>query len=40
MAKGATESDAFRRLQKLALDRRKTLRDVAEAVILASGAES
>jgi AmiR/NasT family two-component response regulator len=40
MAKGATEAEAFRRLQKLAMDRRKTLRDVAEAVILASGAEA
>jgi AmiR/NasT family two-component response regulator len=39
MEKGASEADAFRRLQRLAMDRRKTLREVAEAVILASGAE-
>jgi AmiR/NasT family two-component response regulator len=38
MAKGVSESDAFRRLQKLAMDRRKTLREVAEALILASEA--
>jgi AmiR/NasT family two-component response regulator len=39
IAKGMSEADAFRRLQKLAMDRRKTLREVAEAVILASEAE-
>jgi AmiR/NasT family two-component response regulator len=33
-----SEPDAFRRLQKLAMDRRKTLREVAEALILASEA--
>jgi AmiR/NasT family two-component response regulator len=38
-AKGMTEPEAFRRLQKLAMDRRKTLREVAEAVILASEAD-
>jgi AmiR/NasT family two-component response regulator len=38
MAKGVSEPDAFRRLQKLAMDRRKTLREVAEALILASEA--
>jgi response regulator NasT len=37
--KGMTEPEAFRRLQKLAMDRRKTLREVADAVILASEAE-
>jgi AmiR/NasT family two-component response regulator len=36
MAKGMGESEAFRRLQKQAMDRRKTLREVAEAVVLAS----
>ncbi len=36
IAKGKSEADAFRALQKLAMDRRKTLREVAEAVILAS----
>ena len=40
MSKGMTEPDAFHRLQKLAMDRRKTLREVAEAVILASDVES
>ncbi|MDH4140249.1 MAG: response regulator [Coriobacteriia bacterium] len=40
MAKGLTEPEAFRRLQKLAMDKRMSLREVAEAVILASEAES
>lgn len=39
MSKGATERDAFRRLQKLAMDRRLTLRQVAEAVLLAAEAD-
>lgn len=39
MARGLTEPDAFRRLQKLAMDKRMTLRQVAEAVVLASEAE-
>ena len=39
MAKGMSEPDAFRRLQKIAMDRRKTLREVAEALILAADAE-
>lgn len=39
MAKGLTEPDAFRRLQKLAMDKRMTLRQVADAVVLASEAE-
>jgi AmiR/NasT family two-component response regulator len=38
MAKGMSEPDAFHRLQKLAMDRRRTLREVAEALILASEA--
>jgi response regulator NasT len=29
------ESGAFRRLQKLAMDKRKSLREVAEAILLA-----
>lgn len=33
MAKGLSEADAFRGLQKLAMDRRSTLREVAQAVI-------
>src|SRR5512133_1030662 len=36
MAKGMTEPDAFRRLQKLAMDKRMTLREVADAVVLAA----
>lgn len=36
MAKGLTEPEAFKRLQKLAMDKRMPLKDVAEAVILAS----
>jgi AmiR/NasT family two-component response regulator len=39
MGKGMSEPDAFRRLQKLAMDKRKTLREVADAVVLASEAE-
>jgi len=39
MAKGLTEPEAFRRLQKLAMDRRMSLRQVAEAVVLAADAE-
>jgi two-component system, response regulator PdtaR len=40
MAQGVSEPEAFRRLQKLAMDRRKTLREVAEAVVLAAAASS
>jgi response regulator NasT len=40
MARGMTEPEAFKRLQKLAMDKRKPLREVAEAVILASEAEA
>ncbi len=39
MSKGMSEPDAFRRLQKLAMDRRISLREVAEAVLLAAEAE-
>lgn len=39
MARGMTEPEAFKRLQGVAMDKRKTLREVAEAVILASEAE-
>jgi response regulator NasT len=34
MKKGMDEPQAFRRLQKLAMDKRKSLREVAEAVLL------
>jgi len=40
MAKGLTEPEAFRRLQKLAMDKRRSLREVAEAIVLAAEAES
>ena len=40
MAQGVSEADAFRRLQKLAMDRRKSLREVAEAVLIAAEAQS
>ena len=33
MAGGLSEPDAFKRLQKQAMDKRKSLKDVAEAVI-------
>jgi two-component system, response regulator PdtaR len=39
MGRGMTEAEAFRRLQKLAMDKRKTLREVADAIVLASEAE-
>ena len=39
MARGMAEPEAFKRLQKLAMDKRRSLRDIAEAVILASEAE-
>jgi response regulator NasT len=39
MAKGAGEADAFRRLQKLAMDKRMTLKDVAQAIVLAADAD-
>lgn len=35
MARGMSEPEAFTRLQRLAMDKRKTLREVAEAVLLA-----
>jgi response regulator NasT len=34
MKRGMAEPEAFRRLQKLAMDKRKSLRDVAEAILL------
>jgi AmiR/NasT family two-component response regulator len=40
MSQGISEPDAFRRLQKLAMDRRKSLREVAEAVLLATDART
>ena len=39
MERGVSEPDAFKRLQKLAMDKRKTLREIAEAVVLASEAQ-
>lgn len=39
MAKGLSEPEAFRRLQKLAMDKRRSLKEVADAIILAEGAE-
>ena len=35
-SQGLTERAAFRRIQKLAMDRRKPMRDIAEAIILAN----
>jgi AmiR/NasT family two-component response regulator len=37
--RGMTEPEAFRRLQKLAMDKRISLKQVAEAIVLASEAE-
>ena len=39
MAKGMSEPEAFRRLQKAAMDKRTSLRDVAEAVVTAAELE-
>jgi response regulator NasT len=39
IGRGMTEAEAFRKLQKVAMDKRKTLREVAEAIVLASEAE-
>jgi response regulator NasT len=39
MDRGMSEPDAFRRLQKLAMDKRRPLREIAEAVVLAHEAE-
>lgn len=39
MARGMSEPDAFRRLQKLAMDKRKSVRAVAEAVVLSDEVE-
>jgi len=38
MARGMSEPEAFRRLQKMAMDKRMTLKQVAEAVLLAEEA--
>lgn len=38
MARGLSEPEAFKRLQKLAMDKRKSLREIAEAVVLAQEA--
>lgn len=38
IARGMSEPEAFRRLQKLAMDKRRTLREVAEAILLAGEA--
>ncbi len=39
MGRGMTEPEAFKRLQRLAMDKRRSLREIAEAVVLASEAE-
>ena len=38
MARGMSEAEAFKRLQKLAMDKRKTLKEIAEAVVIANEA--
>lgn len=35
--KGMTEPEAYRKMQKLAMDKRKTLKEVAEAILLMEG---
>ncbi len=40
MSRGMSEPEAFKRLQKLAMDKRKTLRQIAEAILLAEEAAS
>jgi len=39
MSRGMTEPEAFKRLQRLAMDKRRSLKEIAEAVVLASEAE-
>lgn len=39
MNHGMTEPEAFKRLQRLAMDKRKSLREIAEVVLLAAEAE-
>jgi len=39
MERGMSEPEAFKRLQKLAMDKRMTLKDVAQAIILAEEAK-
>ena len=39
MTRGMSEPEAFKKLQKLAMDKRKTLREIAEAVILTAESE-
>jgi response regulator NasT len=36
-SQGLTEPDAFRRMQKLAMDKRRTMRQIAEAILLTEG---
>ena len=38
MARGLSEPEAFQRLQRLAMDKRKTLREIADALIVAEEA--
>jgi response regulator NasT len=40
MSRGLSEPDAFKRLQKIAMDKRMSLRQVADAVLLAADAEA
>lgn len=37
MAKGMNEAEAYRKLQKIAMDKRKSLKEVAEAILLMEG---
>ncbi len=39
ISRGLSEPEAFKRLQKLAMDKRKPLREVAQAILLAAEAE-
>lgn len=39
MRRGMSEAEAFKRLQRLAMDKRKPLKEIAEAVVLAGEAE-
>lgn len=39
MARGLSEPEAFKRLQRLAMDKRRPLKEIAEAIVLASEAE-
>jgi len=37
-SEGCSESEAFRKIQKLAMDKQKSMRQIAETILIANGA--